>query len=971
MPDTLCRIELFGGPRLIVKEQTVTRFRTRKTALLLSYLASHLGPSHPREVLIDLFWPESELDAGRTSLRVALSALRKQIENVGLSADTVLRTDGFGVSLCTTVVSTDLRDMQRSILLAQHTSLPSERIRNLRRAVDLCNDIPLKGYYEEWVLQLQRETTEVYFRALDNLITLLEEAGDLDGALHYALRGVAFDALREEPRLAVARIYLARGYPSEARRAYAEWDRLVREELGAPTHRAMERYAHEAEVALREQQHTHRTAPTSVLPTTFGRLFGREREVARLMDLLTREGVRLVTITGEGGMGKTHFAVEVARRLVSTGRRDAWFVDLTDVAEGPLLTERLLRTLGAVTSTEEMLDTAVRALDGLRALLLLDNFEQMDATGAELVASLLHRLSHLQVLVTSRKRLALRDENVVRLPALETPFAGAWAAGDADGSQSGSVEVLSGCPSVELYVAQAQAVRTGFELTPDNAHAIAAICERLEGVPLALILAASRTRVLSPAQILQAIQQQLDVLSATRSTQPERHRSLSASLEWSYALLSPELRTALPMLSVFADGWDLAGAHCVLTGQLAQDDGTLDVTVLDVLDALIEASLVRMDERAGQARYRMLETVRLFCLEKLRDTGRAEDALARHLLFFKHLADEASEHRRSPESARWSSRVALEHRNLLSAMEYALEHEPSECEPSALRMAAQVWVFWLMRGYLVEGRSVLDKLVAAYSGSQGHDVFRWWGWCALGAGALAWMQGDIEHAEGLFSRSLNRFERTNDREGQAFASVWLGNALYRLGRWDEAESTYERAMRLAGEAETGEALIYAQMWLGNLAQRAGDDERARNLYRSCLQVAEVEFDAYAVGFIRFNMAQIALRAGDASECMTQLLLCLRVRIAIEDYPGVAEATELLVLVLVRTGNSLAVGAQMKGVAEAMRKRVHLPPAPATVDESAVYLRAQLGEEQYQHEVETGRSLSLPDLLALAESVCVV
>jgi predicted ATPase/DNA-binding SARP family transcriptional activator len=962
---TLCRIELFGRLRLITPTQTITHFRTHQTALLLAYLAVHRHQTHPREVLIDLLWQESDLDAGRTSLRVALSSLRKQFELGGVPPHEVLYAEHFGVGLHASAATTDLHDMEQHIRLAHRTSDPQESILHLQRAIDLY-DVPLKGFYEEWVLQLQQQTAERYFRALDELIRALENEGRRDDAQEYALRGIAYDPLREEPRMALIRIYLARGYPVEAMRAYQEWENLVREQLDSTPSRAMQQLYQQAQA---DRQHIRRSVHLlcgGQLPPPSARLFGRESEMAHVMELLRANTTQLLTLTGEGGIGKTSLAIEVARRMVSNGQR-AWFVDLTDVSEGQSLLERVLRTVGVARYTGAPMDSAVQVLGGYPSLLVLDNFEQIDASGAEIVSDLLKRLPMLQILITSRRKTGLPTEQVIRLGPLQTPSDSVRRYERETPSNSSWIEALNRCPSVQLFVQQAQTVRPEFHLTPENASAVSEICEHLEGVPLALILAASRIRTLPPAQILQAIQRQIDVLSLSHSSHPERHRSLHASLEWSYALLSPELKRAFAMLSVFAGGWDLPAATCVLTGQTDRDDGAVDVSVLDTLDALIEYSLVQMSEQEGEARYRMLEVVRRYALEKLRKEPYADDAFARHFLFYNQLAARAGENRRGPQAAKWSSKVAQEHQNLMRAIECALDSDTSRRAPSALQMAGNLWVFWMMHGALVEGRNMLDRLITDYQNGDHQEVSRGWAWAAMGAGALAWMQRELTTAQDILLQSLHRFEQEGDVEGQAFAWIWLGNVLYRMDKYEQAAAAYQRGALLAEEAQNSEALTYAKMWQGNLAQRAGDLERAKALYHACFQMAEEAADRYALGFVHYNLGQIALGEGDTAECTQQLFRCLQTRSQIHDQPGILEAVEALTLLLARTGYHVA-AAQLIGVCETLRQRLYRPSVPPGHREAEDLLRHHLGEEVYRQQRERGRSLSTSEILALVQSV---
>ncbi len=968
MSETLCRVEVFGGVRLIVGEQVVTRFRTEKTALLLAYLATHLHQSHPREMLLDLLWPDSGTESGRTSLRVSLSALRKLLEDRGVAPESVFYTDNFGIGLRASAVVTDLQMMERSLRLARYSSSVVERKEHLAQAVSLYTDLPLKGYYEDWVLQLQEHVSERYFLALDELLKILEAQGDLELAMEYALQGITRDPLREEPHLALMRIHLARGYPAEARKAFAQWEQLLRDELFSTPSRETLRLAQAVKSGAQQAHETMQSLCRSTLPAVSGKILGKEHEVTRLLHLLTGGTERLITLVGEGGIGKTRLAIEVARRFITQTQHPAWFVELTDLSDGALLLGRILQATGATAHGGDVEEEVTRVIGDGPALLVLDNFEQMDASGKQKVQTLLEQLPALRVLVTSRCPLGLPGERVVRVQPLETPFAGAWKADGEAGSGQISPTSLLQCPSVQLFLAQAQQVRPGFDWNAQNAAPIAEICERLEGVPLALILAASRVRVLSPQQILHSMQQHPDLLSAPQSCLPDRHRSLRASLEWSYALLSPEMRRPFRMLSVFEGGWDLAAARCVLTGYVSDDNTQADAAILDILDALIENSLVQMEEIDGEARYRMLETVRLFAEEYLEASEDAADARARHFLFYSHLAEEADRQRTGPLVAQWASCLGREHRNLLSALQYSVQRDSAKTDAGALRMAAFLWVYWMMRGALVEGRQVLRRLLDAYCASGEEEVSRWWAWVAMGVGALAWMQRDLDEAERCLTESLQRFEKHGDKAGQAFARLWLGNVLYRRQDYSQARAAYQQSLALAEEIQDVEAMTYAQMWLGNLAQREGETDKAKSFYLSSLALAEKGADWYARGFLHYNLAQLAHCRGEHQVGMEHLRQCLRLRLQIQDYPGVVEALDELSLWLANTVQHARLGAQLKGASDVQREQLHLPVRTEHRQRVGAVLRAHLNEDEIQNCLQQGRQTALDELVPLLESV---
>src|SRR5438128_2201258 len=527
------RIEMIGGLRAVRGETVVTRFRTQNSALLLAHLAlsGAGGPRRQRsllrEELANKLWPESDPQASRTSLRHALSLVRRVLEPYGVPSGAVLIADRTTVRLNPDAVTTDVAEFEAALQAAVQAPNHKERTRCLAQAVNLYQGELLAGYYEPWVLEEQGWLTERYFGALAQLLALLEQAGELGAAVEYARRGVHADPLREEAHRDLMRLLVATGQPAAALRQYEELERLLARDLADEPSDEVRALA----AAIREQTAGASTSngvepplppipstPVGNLPLPLDRFFGRCTEMARLIRLLrppmadeTRDEElfdeslppRLVTLTGPGGSGKTRLALEVARRLRQRWQGAVWFVPLqglaplTSLSEGgvgmrpPLLEEvrdalRLPRSPGA-----DPLEQVAAALAEQPALLILDNFEHLVEGGAPLVQALLQRVATLTILVASRRRLNLPGEQEVAVPPLPTPVVGGeWTMDGATRVESASLtadhSLLATVASVQLFVDRAQAARPGFQLDPRNAADVAQLCARLEGIPLAI-----------------------------------------------------------------------------------------------------------------------------------------------------------------------------------------------------------------------------------------------------------------------------------------------------------------------------------------------------------------------------------------------------------------------------------------------------------------------------------------------------
>lgn len=686
--DARWRICLLGGLRVEGGDRVLTRFRTQKAGVLLAYLAYHLQRPHLREQLIEMLWPESELGAGRNNLSKELYALRQALEPPGVPRGRVLTADRALVRLNPEVVTTDVAAFEAALNSAECSESPTERASHLAEAVEGYGGELLPGYYADWVLQEREWLAERYFRALSQLLADLETTGDLSRALEYARRGIRADPLREEAHRDLMRLFGAVSQPAAALRQYHELKRLLKQELDAepsPKTQALARKLTAlaeggtpgdqiAEAVGGGELHSVATGLSSLptnteagdvptdlsralpgpprLPAWLTRFFGREAEVAHLRAMLVAEQRRLVTLTGSGGSGKTRLAVEVARGLVEAFQGAVWFVSLADLSDARLIGESVRDALRLPRSPSvEPLEQVAAALGRQPALLLLDNFEHLLAQGVALVRDLLERVETLTVLVTSRQRLDLAGERELAVLPLPIPRI------------AGSLEELIRCESVQIFIDRAQAVRSEFEVTPANARAVAELCRRLEGIPLAVELAAARAQVLTPAQMLAQIADRFDLLVSWERDVPARHRTLRTALDWSYQLLLPQLKQFFARLSVFRGGWTAKAAAAVCE----------EPKTLEYLEVLRECSLVVAEERAEEMRFQMLETLREYAREQLTPEEQA-GLEQRHAAHYMALAEQAMPELHGPAQGRWLERLEQEHDNLRVAME-ELEEE--------------------------------------------------------------------------------------------------------------------------------------------------------------------------------------------------------------------------------------------------------------------------------------------------------
>ncbi|MES2459107.1 MAG: AAA family ATPase, partial [Armatimonadota bacterium] len=449
--------------------------------------------------------------------------------------------------------------------------------------------------------------------------------------------------------------------------------------------------------------------------------FGREEEVSQIADSLCGDEVRLLTLTGPGGTGKTRLAIEAARQMSAHFSGGTWFVPLAELPDASRFFEAVGKALGLSSGTggnqeERVIAALQEKADSGPVLLVMDNFEQIVDSAAFPLNTLLNRVRTLSCLVTSRQRLLLEGEREQPVRPLPTPL------------HPGTPQVLLEFPSVQLFVNRAQAARSDFQLTARNADAITALCTRLEGIPLAIELSAAWSQTLTPAQMLERLNRRFDLLVSKRRDVSPRHSTLRATIEWSFRLLSLDLQSFFAQLSVFRGGWTLEAAETV----------SQDPFAMGFLAELCERSLIIAEETPnGTMRYRMLESMREFVAERLADSG-ASDIRRRYIGYFLDFSEAGAAQLTGPLQSEWLNRIEDDHGNLRAILAYFAASDAPDDKETHLRLAGTLWRFWMMRGYLTEGRQHLaTALDRAESTPRPSRVL-----ALAAAGNLAGAQGD-------------------------------------------------------------------------------------------------------------------------------------------------------------------------------------------------------------------------------------
>lgn len=698
---------------------------------------------------------------------------------------------------------------------------------------------------------------------------------------------------------------------------------------------------------LAEQFPPPRASPGSALPAVGSPLVGRAVERAQLVAALADEAVRLVTLTGPGGCGKTRLALATATDLFDERPGGVWFVPLDGVSDPAAVTVGIAAAMGVVVQPGDDMVTAVaRALTGGRALVVLDNFEQV-LGAAGVVAALLGAAPALQLLVTSREPLRLSWEREFPVPLLALPEEAMFT----------DPAALTDVESVTLFVERARAVLPGFTLSVDNAPAVAELCVRLDGLPLAIELAAARVRALPPRALLELLGRRLDLLTGGRRDLPTRQQTLRGALDWSWDLLGEAEQDILRSVSVFVGGWTLAAARAV-----CRPDG--DVT--DDLCRLVERSLVVAVQAGDDTRFRLLESIREYAAERLWESGRAGEVRQRHQELFVDLGERLSAGLAGP--GRLSSLAALEgeYGNLRAALRWSIE--AGDAEP-ALRLGAALGPFWLRRSRLVEGRGWLHQVLEVEGGGSHQARPR----TLAVAAALAFEQGDTAASRDLAGEALRLFERSGCAEGAAAARSLLATVARLDGDADGARRLASDALtefRAVGD-RAGEAGALRE--LGMLARRSADGAEARRLLEESLRlfgagVADPVLQPRQRSQVLSELAMLAGLDGDGVQAGSLLVESLGLSRSVGHRVGMAQCLDgFAVLAAEREEHERA--AVLLGAAEAVRAAAEAAVAPAERPERErllVSVLDALGPAGFARAHGRGRSLTLAEAMVFAE-----
>jgi predicted ATPase/DNA-binding CsgD family transcriptional regulator len=685
--------------------------------------------------------------------------------------------------------------------------------------------------------------------------------------------------------------------------------------------------------------------PQNNLPLPLSSLVGRTEAMARMRRLLA--DTRLLTLTGPGGVGKTRLALEVASALLDSFADGVWWVDLAPLSDDALVAHAVAQTLELRDDPARSKVTALGDyVQDKEVLLVLDNCEHLIAGCAKLADQLLSRAPRLVVVATSREPLRIGGETVWSVPPLSLPCL--------DGTVTPESVVAS--EAGQLFLVRAQAVQPDFRLTDAVARAVTEVCCRLDGIPLAIELAAARVPVVSAPQIAARLDDLFQLLSKGRRNALPRHQTLEAAIEWSYDLLTPREQKLFERLAVFA-GFGLAAAEAV-AGDPSNPEALQPTDMLDLLSQLVTKSLV-VRQPDEPDRYRMLDTIRQYAWQRLSTSGELELVRQRHLSYYLELAERGEAKLLGADQVEWIKLLELEHDNLRAALAWS---QASEAREAGLRLAAGLAAFWLRAGYLGEGGDWLKRALAACREVSPVRVK------ALSqVGRLALRLGDYEQALAFARQSLALSRHLGDKQGMARALGLVGWITHAQGDRGKARSFLEEGLALARESGEERTLARALLLLGDLRLRQGAHGQAAILLQESLERYQQLGDHWSMAWALCALGELARRQGDLPRAVARLELSLVLFQALDSKPEIPYALEALGLAATDQGRTRQ-AVNLWGAASGVRHGVHAPLPPAYEADYAPAIeqaRSTLGTEAFAAAWAEGWEMALAKALALA------
>ncbi|HLO17717.1 MAG TPA: tetratricopeptide repeat protein [Anaerolineales bacterium] len=850
---------------------------SRPAQSLFAYLILNAGTSHRREKLAGLLWPDSLEETARDNLRHALWRMRKALESASstrfLHADEV--TISFKKSPDYWLDAAELEKLSESASADELIVVLSEYQGEL-----------LPGFYDEWVVLGREHLSSIFEHHMARLMSLLQEDKRWLDILDWGERWIKLGQRPEPAYRALMSAHAAKGDMSKVVATYQRCVKSLKEfgiEPSEPTRMLYqklksgeEKLKPEMSVLVKEKR---KDLPKTNLPVSISSFVGRTEEIETMIQLLGKH--RLLTLTGSGGVGKTRLALETSQRLLETFKDGVWWIELAglnDPSLVPLAIAKILRVNEI--QNQPTMETLIENFQPKQLLLVLDNCEHLISACTQLADQLLTGCENLKILATSREALDILGEVAWRVPSLSLP----------DSPNDFSINDLVESESIRLFTERARVRQPQFDLSYQNALAVVQICRRLDGIPLAIELAAARVKMMSVEEIARRLDSRFDLLTAGNRSAPPRHQTLRAAIDWSYELLTKPEQTLFRRLSIFLGGFDLSAAETVCGFEELNDH------VLTLLGRLVDKSLVFVDasSKAGQTRYGLLETIREYALEKLIESGEEHIVRDHHMEFFTQLAVNAELNLLGAETLLWVHRLDAEHDNLLAAIDWSLKSDNSDfalqivgalvqwdawhnregaeyslqvvksplsshLSPSRAKALNTAGVMQMFQGNLAQAHLLLEeaRTLSKKLGESENYL-----WVLANLGGICAYEGDYKTAQAYLQEALAEAEMV-PRYSMGWASAYLGDLYIFQGNREQAQQMYEDSVARLRELNNKNFLALPLRRLAELALDNAEYEKAAALYKESLKLNTEGGDQRAILACLAGFAAIATGRGNA------------------------------------------------------------------------------------------------------------
>ena len=924
----MLQVHLFGT-FAIEQDGNPVVLSSRAAQSLFAYLILTAGTQHRREKLAGIFWPDSSEEKARTYLRQQLWRIRKSLttktELNYLIADDITIT--FNTSIAYWL---DVNELSKTI--------EGPAIKKLEEALSAYQGEFLPGFYEEWITEEREHLYSLFEQRMGKLLELLTIEKRWQEVLEWAERWIT---LGKGPESAYRYLMIAYDALGDRARVASTYERCVQ------ALHAMDLDPSDETRALAFKRNSRMNIPIPL--TSF---IGREEELKEVADLLSKS--RLVTLTGAGGAGKTRLAIQVVPEVLDLFPDGVWFLDLAPLDDPELVSNTLANLLGlreTGNSTSSFTDLLTNFFNFRTALIIIDNCEHLIESCALLASSLLVACQNLSILATSREALRISGEVTYRVPSLSIP----------DSDLQAGVDALAGYEAVRLFIERAAVASPGFKVDKDSIISVARICQRLDGIPLAIELAAARLTVLSAGQILKRLDDRFGLLRGSLRSSLPRQQTLRATIEWSYDLLSKKESLLFRRLAVFAGSWSLEAVETICSG-----DGIASEDILDLLDQLINKSLVITetsvvaDMTGSSHRYRYLETIRQFANEKLAEAGEAGHLREKHLHYFVRKAEEVEPFLTGAKQTIFMDYLEMERDNLRRALDWSIAERQGN---QALRLVGALGWLWIIHCHFQEGSQWFRRALELQDGVAKDTLAKAFGQ----AGSLAWIHEPSSESRALLRKSIELLRELDDRKELSNRLLSLGLVEISDRNFTAARSLFEETLTISRAIGYSSATVRALFNLADISGREGAAVTAERNLAESLAISRQLADDHLTSMVLLNTGNFAIDQQDYSKAREYFEEALNISLNLKNKRVTALA--LLGFADILCANSAcSQSANLQGFAiRALRDLgvLTVESEMGNFSNTVDALKTKMGEESYQREYLLGSMLSAEKAVEIA------